>query len=62
MTAFKCRLVFHAGNRLSIRAGVAELTLVEVLPSVRSNDKSHRLFIEKIGFDLQICGESLLQT
>ena len=62
MTAFECRLVFRAGNRLSILAVVAELTLVEVLPSVRSNDKSHRLFIEKIGFDLQICGESLLQT
>ena len=62
MRAFECRLVFHAGNRLSILAVVAELTLVEVLPSVRSNDKSHRLFIERIGFDLRICGEFLLQT
>ena len=62
MRAFECRLVFHAGNRLSILAVVAELILVEVLPSVRSNDKSHRLFIEKIGFDLRICGEFLLQT
>ena len=62
MTAFECRLVFRAGNRLSILAGVAELILVEVLPSVRSNDKSHRLFIERIGFDPRICGEFLSQT
>ena len=62
MRAFECRLVYRVGNRLSILAVVAELTLVEVLPSVRSNDKSHRLFIEKIGFDLRICGESLLLT
>ena len=62
MITFECRLVFRAGNRLSILAVVAELILVEVLPSVRSNDKSHRLFIERIGFDLRICGEFLLQT
>lgn len=62
MRAFECKRVFRAGNRLSTQVEVAELTLGEVLPSVQSNDKSHRLFIERIDSDLRICGGSLLLT